>query len=92
MTKENFIAIVNYFGEENIMGLSFDNSASITFGKGEFTLANVLIEDIDCVRSIGFDSRGKPFHNIKPLDTVQSFMVRDSNVPIEQYDRISIRG
>lgn len=92
MTKAEFTNIINYFGEENILSIGFDNSAAITFGKGEFTLQNVLIDEIDCLRFIGFDSRMKPFHVIKHIENVQSIIVRDSGTNIEDYDRISIRG
>jgi len=88
-----FKKIVEYYGEENIIGIGFDNSAGITFGKGEFSLATMYIEDIECLQTVSFDSRVKPYHVIKPIETVQCIMVADKSITdINMYDRISIRG
>jgi len=92
MTGAEFKKVVNYFGEENILGIGFDNSTAITFGPGEFTLANSYIEDLESIHEIVFDSKGNPFHVIKHIETVQCLMIRDSGIPFTAYDRISIRG
>ena len=91
MTGAEFTKIINYYGEANILGFGFDNSSAITFGPGEFTLANNYLSDIECIHSIGFDSRANPFHVIKHIETIQAIIVRDANVPFAAYDRISIR-
>ena len=91
MTGENFKKMINHYGEQNILGIGFDNSAAITFGKGEFSLANNYNEDLESIHNIGFDSRGNPFHVIRHVENVQSLIVRDNGFPVEAYDRISIR-
>lgn len=91
MTGTEFKALINYYGEENILGIGFDNSASITFGKGEFTLANNYVEDIESIQMVGFDSRGNPYHTIKHVENVQGIVVKDKAINFDDYDRISIR-
>lgn len=91
MTGAEFTKMVNYYGESNILGIGFDNSSAITFGKGEFTLANNYIADIESIHTIGFDAKGNPFHVIKRTDNIQCIIVRDKNIAFEVYDRISIR-
>ena len=93
MDGATFKKIVNYYGEENIIGIGFDNSAGVTFGKGEFSLSTVFIEAIECVQIVGFDNLGHPYHTIKHVENIQSIMVRDAAVDdINCYDRISLRG
>lgn len=91
MTGEQFVKLVNYYGEQNILGIGFDNSAAITFGKGEFTLANNYIADIESIQTVGFDSRGNPFHVVKHVENVQGIIVRDANVSFNDYDRVTLR-
>jgi len=91
MTGAEFKKLINYYGEENILGIGFDNSGAITFGKGEFSLANVYVEDLESIQDIAFDSKGNPFHVIRNVSNVQCIIVRDSGIPTEAYDRISIR-
>lgn len=92
MTGAEFTKMVNYYGESNILGIGFDNSAAITFGRNEFSLSNNYVADIESIHTVGFDSRGNPFHIIKHVENVQCIMVRDNNIPFELYDRITIRG
>lgn len=91
MTGAEFKKIINYYGEENILGIGFDNSAAVTFAKGEFSLANMYIEDLEVLQEVVFDSRANPFHVIRHVSNIQSIMVRDAGTPIEVYDRYSIR-
>lgn len=93
MTVDEFKKIVNYFGEKNIIGISFNDYPSIAIFIGnEFSLANNYISSIECLQFVNFDLKGNPFHVIRPVDTVQSFFVRDSNVDVRMYDRSTVRG
>jgi len=92
MTGAEFKATVAHYGEQNILGIGFDNSAAVTFGENEFTLANNYIEEIESIHLIGFDSRGNPYHTVKHVENIQSLIIRDSNVPFNNYDRITLRG
>ena len=91
MTWEEFIRVINYYGESNILGLGFDNSAAITFKAGQFTIANSCDENTQSIHLIGFDSRGLPFHIIKPVAHVHTIIVRDSKVDFNAYDPVSLR-
>ena len=91
MTGAEFKNIITYFGETNILSIAFDNSAAITFAENEFTLANNYIEDLESIHTIGFDSKGNPFHVIKHVENVQGVIIRDSGIPFNAYDRITIR-
>ena len=91
MTGSEFKSLIKHYGEENILGIGFDNSAAITFGKGEFTLANNYIEEIESIQTIGFDSRGLPFHVVKHVENVQGIIIRDSKIDFNAYDRITLR-
>lgn len=92
MTGAEFKKVIEHFGESNILGIGFDNSSAITFGPYEFSLANNYIEEIESIQTVGFDSRGNPFHTIKHVENIQSVIVRDANVPYTAYDRITLRG
>lgn len=92
MDGATFKKIINYYGEDNIIGLGFDNSSAITFGKGEFSLAKTYNEELECVQSVSFDLTGRPYHVIKHVECIQAILVRDSGVEdIDMYDRISTR-
>lgn len=93
MTGDEFKAIVNKYGEENIIGIGYDNSAGHTFPYvGMFTLANNYIEDIQCLKFIEYDMHGNPFHTIKHVENIQSIIVKDDNVNRMKYDYDHIRG
>ena len=93
MSKEMFEQMITYFGEENILGFGFDNSAGVTFTKeNKFSLAQNYNADIESLMFICFDSKGNPFHVIKHVENIQAVYVRDSNVDFGDYDRITIRG
>jgi hypothetical protein len=91
MTGSEFKSMVNYYGEDNILGIAFDNSAAVTFGKGEFKLANNYVEEIESLQFVGFHAHGIPFHVVKHIENVQGIIVRDKNYAFELYDRITIR-
>ena len=91
MTGEAFIKVVEYFGEDNILGFGFDNSAAVTFDRDEFSLADNYISEIESFCTTGIDSRGHQFRIIKHVDSIQTVIVRDANVPFEVYDRVSLR-
>ena len=91
MTGEAFIKVVNYFGEDNILGFGFDNSAAVTFDKDEFKLTNNYIPEIESFCTVGIDSRGHKFRIIKHVDSIQTVIVRDESVPFNAYDRVSLR-
>lgn len=87
-----FKKIITKYGETNILGFGFDNSANKVFCKGEFTLASCYESDIECVHFLGMDIKGNLLHILKPIFTIQAIMVRDKNVPFEAYDRDHISG
>lgn len=93
MEASNFLDIVTKYGEDNIIGIGFDNSAAITFDKaGKFTLANNYVDDIECLQFIEFDFKGNPYHVLKSVADIQSIMIRDSGVDRDGYDMINIRS
>ena len=93
MTIEQFEKIVNYYGISNILGLSFDNSAAKMFSSGEFTKIEDIYEaNVDCFHFVDFDNKGRPFHVIKPTDSLQCVIVRDASINFDEYDRISLRS
>lgn len=91
MSGDDFKNIVNYYGEDNILGVGFDNSGAVTFDKGQFSLANCYIDHLQALQFVNFDSKGLPYHIIKTLDGVQTIMVRDSQVNFSDYDRVTLR-
>lgn len=91
MSGSDFKKIIEYYGEQNIIGIGFDNSAAITFSSGQFSLNEMYVEELECFRHIEFDSKGRPYHVIKPIDTVQCILVKDASVNFDDYDRISVR-
>ena len=93
MDRDVFLRCIEYYGEENIIGIGFDNSAGKTFQKGEFTLSNCWVEQIESLQFVEFDNKGNPFHVVKHVAHVQSIIVRDSSVPFEAYDdTVTLRG
>ena len=93
MTGDEFKAIVNKYGEENIIGISYDNSAGHTFPlPGMFTLANNYIEDIQCLKFVEYDVKGFPFHTLKHVENIQSIIIKDKNVDRSKYNYDHIRG
>lgn len=88
-----FADIIRYYGEENILGLGFDNSAAIMFGNHEFSLDKYYIPELNCIELIDVDSKGNAYKTIKHVETIQSIIVRHPSVQnFETYDRISLRG
>lgn len=93
MTGDEFVAIVNKYGEENILSISYDNSAGHTFPfEGMFTLANNYIADIECLKFIEYDTRMNPYHTLKRIESIQSIVVKDDNVSREKYNYEDLRG
>lgn len=94
MDLDEFKRAINYFGEKNILGFGFDNTAGYTFTDQQpFSMAQYFREDILSLIFIRVDSHGNPFHVVKPIGTIQSIMIKDDSVPnIASYDRYSIRG
>lgn len=92
MTPELFEKIINYYGEDNIIGISFDNSASITFADGEFSLSNNYIKDLEALRFIDMDSKANPYFTLKFISDIQAIMIKYPTVPFNDYDRVTIRG
>lgn len=93
MTGDEFVAIVNKYGENNILAIGYDNSAGNTFPfEGMFTLANNYIPDIQCLKFIEYDLKGLPFHTLKHVETIQSIIVKDDNVDRSKYDYVHLRG
>ena len=96
MTKDEFVAIIQYYGEPNICGILFDNSAAKLFSDGEFSLANSLVDitgDVSVLQFVEMDRKNLPFHVVKLLSDIQGFIIKDSGVKyIADYDRITLRG
>lgn len=102
MTNEEFKKIVNYIGESNIIGISFDNSSSTTFlppnipdaydAEGAFSLARFYIEEIECLKIPAFDMRGNLYYSYKPISDIQCIMTTDGVTSKTKYDCIDIRG
>ncbi len=94
MSGEEFKNIINHFGEENIISIGFDNSASTPKFTSEspFSLANAYIEKIECLQFVQFDRHGNPFHVVKHIENIQSIIVKDGGIDIDSYDAFSIRG
>lgn len=93
MDKETFEAIINKYGEENIIGIGFDNSSGVTFGHNEeFSLSEHYDADLGLFTFTEFDMKGNPYIVIKCVSDVQAVMIKDANIDIGNYDRINIRG
>lgn len=94
MEISEFKAAVNYFGEKNIIGIGFDNTAGNTFtDENPFSMSRNFIENIGALVFIDYDTYGNIFHTVKPVATVQSLAIKDNSVPsLNSYDRHSIRG
>lgn len=90
---DDFINMVKYIGEANILGFSYDNSAGVLYPNG-FTLDEYFIPEINTLMSIETDFRGNLYCIYKHIETVQSIIVRHATVtnPGTAYDRISLRG
>lgn len=94
MDGAQFKKIVEYYGEENIISIGFDNSAAITFlGNMEpFSLSTYYIDEIECLMFTQWDFRGNPMHTIKHVENIQSIVAKEAGVPREKYDPNTIRG
>lgn len=93
MTNEKFKAIIEFYGEDSILGFGFDNSAGITFdGTNRFSLSNHYKEEIECLTFVNFDRKGNPYHIVKHIENIQAIYVKDKAFSMDVYDRVSIRG
>ena len=93
MDHDRFIAIINKFGEENILGIGFDNSASVTFGANDpFSLAEYYDEELHALKFKHMDLKGNPFYSIKIVEDIQCIMIKDERFYIGAYDRVDIRN
>lgn len=79
-------------GPTNLLGFGFDNSGGVTFQPGQFSYANNINDSLNVLYLTNFDSHGKPYKVIKPIDTIQSIMMGNGTLTNDVYDMISIRG
>lgn len=93
MEQERFLAIINKYGEENVLGFGFDNSAAITFGPNDpFSLEKYYVDDIHAFKFPSVDFKGNPYFTIKIIEDIQSIIIKDERYSLGVYDRIDIRG
>ena len=95
MTGAEFKAVINKYGEDNVLSIGFDNSASSMMFREDtpFSFANNYAEDIECLQFVQFDSSGLPYTVVKHVENVQSVVFKASSAhKLSQYDNFSIRG
>lgn len=93
MDKETFEAIIAKYGEENIIGIGFDNSSGVTFGENErFSLAQHYKPEFNALSFIEYDMKMNPYTVLKNIGDIQAIMIKDATIDICEYDRINIRG
>ena len=83
---------INYWGESNILGFGFDNSACKTYIHEGFTLENDYVDEVESVVCIDHDNHGYPYHVVHPVENIQTILVKDKNYKRTDYDSQSIRG
>jgi len=95
MTGAEFKAVINKYGEENVLSIGFDNSASSMMFRDEspFSFSNNYVEEIECLQFFQFDRSGLPYLVVKHVENVQSIIFKSSKEhTLSQYDNFSIRG
>ena len=80
-------------GVDALIGISFDNSAAITFEPKQFSYSSNIDETLNVLKFVSYDSKGTPFIIIKPIETIQAVMFKDPSITdITIYDAVSIRS
>ena len=74
MDGTQFKAIVQEFGEENLIGVVFDNSARQLFHENDFSLAKYWNESIQSLVFRETDSQRNPYLTVKHVENVQTLM------------------
>lgn len=92
MTDSKFKSIITRFGEENVLGILFDNSAAKVFSKGEFKMATCYIDSIESLQFVETDLHGTPYHIIKDVEDIQGILIKDENYDFDIYDKVRLRG
>ena len=81
-----------YGGVNNLLGFGFDNSGGVTFQPGQFSYSSNIDETHNLLIFTNYDSNGKPYRVLKPIDTIQAIMVTNGTLTLDVYDKVSIRG
>ena len=94
VTGAEFKKVVDFYGEANILSIGFDNSASTKVFTDEhrFSLKNFYQEEIECLQFIEFDRHGNPYHVVKHVENIQTIIVKDDGLKLNDYDHVTIRG
>ena len=76
MTVSEFKAIINYYGENNIIGFVFDNSSrKLMDNPGDFKLSDHPLDQIGCLEFEEKDMRGHTYKSIAHVENVQKILV-----------------
>lgn len=94
MTATELKTIINaYGGVDYLLGFGFDNSAAITFTPSQFSYSSNLDETNDLLKFTAYDSNGRPYLVLKPVELVQTILIKDATITdISIYDRVSLRS
>lgn len=89
MSKEQFEAYIDFYGEDNIIAITFDNSSGKSFLPEGFTMENYYNSTLGCLQFIYWDIKGNPYHVIKPVENIQAIIVRNDGIDLADYDAIN---
>lgn len=94
MTASELKTLIDaYGGVDFLLGFGFDNSAGVTFTPGQFSYSSNLDETNNVLKFTQYDRNGLPYMTLKPTDTIQAIMIKDSRIQsVDMYDSVSIRG
>jgi hypothetical protein len=86
------VRVIARYGEENVLGILFDNSAAKIFTKDEFKMTTSYIDSIESLQFVETDLHGTPYHIIKDVEDIQGILIKDENFEFESYDKVRLRG
>lgn len=81
MELQQFKDTVNYFGEDKVYAIIFDNNMKAAFVEEPFTFADNLIEEISAIKIIEEDIRGLKIISTKHIENIQGILFIPEDVP-----------
>lgn len=92
MEEAHFLAMIAEYGEENIIGLLFDNTGRVLFtpkregrGRGPFSLAGFYKPEFQCIEVLE-QQNGTEWISLKPINTIQGVLLKTQDTVLSKLD------